>query len=42
MDIKSAFLNGYMEEEIYVKQPLFSRIPSFQTMCLYFKKIFMV
>lgn len=27
-----------MEEGIYVKQPLVSRIPSLQTMCLYFKK----
>jgi hypothetical protein len=32
MDDKSAFLNGYIEEEVYVRQSLVLRVPSFQTM----------
>ena len=42
MDVKSTFLNGYIEEEIYVRQPLALKILSFQTMCLNSKKICMV
>jgi hypothetical protein len=34
MDIKSVFLNRYIEEEVYVRKPLVSKIQSFQTMSL--------
>jgi hypothetical protein len=37
-----SFLNGYIEEEVYVRQPLVLRIPSFQTMFLNSKKFCMV
>ena len=42
MDVKSTFLNGFIEEEIYVKQPLVSKIPSFQTVLINFRKLFTV
>jgi hypothetical protein len=32
MDVKSPFLNEYIEEEVYVRQPPVSRTQSFQTM----------
>ena len=38
MDVKSAFIYVYIEEEVYVKQPLILRIPSFLTICSSFKK----
>jgi hypothetical protein len=42
MDVKSAFWNGYIKAEVYVRQPLVLRVPSFQTMFLNFKKLYMV
>jgi hypothetical protein len=42
MDIKGALLNGYIEEEVYVRKPLILNIPCFQTMFTNFKKPCMV
>jgi hypothetical protein len=42
MDVKSVFLNGYIEKVVYGWQPLVLRVSSFQTIFLNYKKICMV
>ena len=42
MDIKSAILNGEIEEEVYVKQPPGFVNPKKSTMFINFTKLFMV
>ena len=42
MDVKSAFLNGYLKEKVYVKQPPDFESPDFQTMFSNLTKHFMV
>ena len=41
MDVKSAFLNGFIQEEVYVEQPPSFKSFEFLTMFLNFQKIYM-
>jgi hypothetical protein len=39
MDVKSAFLNDVIEEEVYVRQPQVSRVPNTQIECTSFQRL---
>jgi hypothetical protein len=38
MNVKSAFQNGVIQEEVYVRQPQVSRVPNTQTECTSFQR----
>ena len=42
MDVKTAFLNGFLKEDVYVAQPKRFINPHFSDYVLYLKKDFMV
>ena len=42
MDVKSVFLNGFIQEEVYVEQPLILRILKNLIMFINSKKLYMV
>jgi hypothetical protein len=39
MDVKSAFLNGVIHEEVYVRQPQVSRVTNTQIECISFQRL---
>jgi hypothetical protein len=39
MNVKSAFLNGVIQEEVYVRQPQVSRVPNTQIECTSFQRL---
>ena len=42
IDIKSAFLNGFINKEVYVEQPPDFEILIFQIMCLNYQKLYTI
>jgi hypothetical protein len=41
MDVKSAFLNSVIQEEVYVRQPQVLRVPNTQIECTIFQRLCM-
>jgi hypothetical protein len=39
IDVKSAFLNGVIPEEVYVRQPQVLRVPNTQIECTSFQRL---
>jgi hypothetical protein len=39
MDVKSAFLNGVIQEEVYVNSPQVLRVPNIQIKCTSFQRL---